>query len=104
MKRQPGCGFVSYSITGLSPREAELLTWLAGSGRSIFRPADLREHWPEAPALERSLGRLERGGWLKRIERGLYMLVPLEAGPDRAWAQDSLVIGTRLARPSAIGY
>lgn len=95
---------MSYSITGLSPREAELLIWLAGSGQSIFRPADLREHWPEEPTLERSLSRLARGGWLKRIERGLYMLVPLEAGPERAWAQDSLIIGTRLARPSAIAY
>lgn len=34
------------NITGLSSREAGLLTWLAGSGRSIFRLADVREHWP----------------------------------------------------------
>ncbi len=50
------------------------------------------------------LGRLEQGGWLRRIERGLYMLIPLESGPDRTWTQDSLVIGTRLAEPSAVSY
>lgn len=92
------------NITGLSPREAELLTWLAGSGRWIFRLADVREHLPDERSAARTLSRLERGGWLRRIERGLYMLLPLEAGPERTWTQDSMVIGTRLAEPSAIAY
>jgi predicted transcriptional regulator of viral defense system len=92
------------TITGLSPREAELLSWLAGTGRPVFRLEDVQEHWPEVTSAARTLSRLEQGGWLKRIERGLYMLVPLEAGPDRTWTQDSLVIGTRLATPSAIAY
>jgi predicted transcriptional regulator of viral defense system len=59
---------------------------------------------PKVTSAARTLSRLERGGWLKRIERGLYMLVPLEAGPERTWTQDSLVIGTHLATPSAIAY
>ncbi len=92
------------SITGLSPREAELLTWLAGSGRLVFGLGDVREHWPDERSAARTLSRLERGGWLRRIERGLYMLLPLEAGPERTWTQDSTVIGTRLAEPSAIAY
>jgi predicted transcriptional regulator of viral defense system len=92
------------TITGLSPREAELLSWLAGAERFVFRLEEVQQHWAGVTSAARTLSRLEQGGWLKRIERGLYMLVPLEAGPDRAWTQDSLVIGSRLATPAAIAY
>jgi predicted transcriptional regulator of viral defense system len=94
------------TITGLSTYEAELLTWLAASGRHVFRLAEVQEHWPaqRPTSAARALSRLERGGWLARIERGLYMLVPLEAGPERLWSQDSMVVGTRLAVPAAIAY
>jgi predicted transcriptional regulator of viral defense system len=77
---------------------------LAGTARPVFRLADVQEHWPDVTSAARTLSRLEQGGWLKRIERGLYMLVPLEAGPERIWTQDSAIIGTRLVEPSAIAY
>ena len=35
-------------------------------------------------------------GWLARIERGRYLIVPLEAGPDRVWTEDALVIASYL--------
>ena len=97
---------MTQTITGLSRREAELLAWLASTDRPVFRLADVQEYWPaeSASTAARMLGRLEQGGWLRRIERGLYMVLPLEAGPERIWTQDSLVIGTRLVEPSAVAY
>ncbi|PKO19703.1 MAG: hypothetical protein CVU38_21515, partial [Chloroflexi bacterium HGW-Chloroflexi-1] len=95
---------MAQTITGLSPREAEFLTRLAAENRSIFRYADVADRWPDPATAQRALSRLQRGGWLKRIERGLYMLVPFSAGPDRVWTEDALVIGTRLVEPSAIAY
>jgi predicted transcriptional regulator of viral defense system len=92
------------TITGLSPREAEFLARLSAEDRRVFRLADIADGWPDATAARRALSRLERGGWLKRIERGLYMLVPLSAGPERVWSEDALVIGARLVTPSAIAY
>jgi predicted transcriptional regulator of viral defense system len=95
---------MSSTITGLSPREAEFLARLSAKDQRVFRLAEIADGWPDATAARRALSRLERGGWLKRIERGLYMLVPLSAGPERAWSEDALVIGARLVTPGAIAY
>jgi len=74
---------MTQTITGLSPREAEFLARLAAENRSVFRYAEVADCWPDSVAAQHVLSRLQRGGWLKRIERGLYVLVPLSAGPDR---------------------
>ena len=95
---------MAQTITGLSQREAEFLSRLAAESRSVFRSGEVVHHWPDPVSAHHALSRLQRGGWLKRIERGLYLLVPLSAGPDRAWTEDALVIGTRLVEPSAIAY
>lgn len=43
-------------------------------------------------------------GWLERIEKGKYLIVPLEAGPDRSWSEDAYTIAGVLVDPSAIAY
>jgi predicted transcriptional regulator of viral defense system len=43
-------------------------------------------------------------GWLERIERGKYLIVPLEAGPDRVWTEDALVLAGHLVNPSMVAY
>jgi len=95
---------MTQTITGLSQREAEFLARLAAENRSIFRYDEIASYWPNSTSAHQALSRLQRGGWLKRIERGLYMLVPLSAGPDRVWTENALVIGTRLVEPGAIAY
>ena len=70
---------MAQTITGLSPREAEFLTRLAAEDRSIFRYADVADRWPDPAAAQRALSRLQRGGWLKRIERGLCPPGPTHA-------------------------
>ena len=95
---------MAQTIKGLSRREAEFLSRLAAENRSVFRYEEVANHWPDSATAHYALSRLQRGGWLKRIERGLYMLVPLSAGPDRVWTENALVIGTHLVEPSAIAY
>jgi predicted transcriptional regulator of viral defense system len=95
---------MAQTITGISQREAEFLSRLAAENRAVFRYAEVGDYWPDPASAQHALSRLQRGGWLKRIERGLYMLVPLSAGPDRVWTENALVIGTRLIEPSAIAY
>ncbi|MBN1943852.1 MAG: hypothetical protein JW849_11215 [Phycisphaerae bacterium] len=34
----------------------------------------------------------------------MYLIVPLEAGPESAWSEDSLVVAAHLANPSAVAY
>jgi predicted transcriptional regulator of viral defense system len=95
---------MSSTITGLSQREAELLSRLAAANQAVFRYQDVLTYWPDSPATRIAISRLEKGGWIKRIERGLYLLVPLSAGPERTWSEDALVIATRLAEPAAVAY
>src|SRR5437879_4359895 len=47
---------------------------------------------------------LERKGWIARIERGKYLVIPLEAGPERKWSEDSYLIAAELVQPAAISY
>jgi hypothetical protein len=37
------------------------------------RYADVADRWPDPATAQRALSRLQRGGWLKRIERGFYV-------------------------------
>jgi len=92
------------SIKGLSPTEAEILSRLAANGQTIFRVEDVRRYWKDGTTARLALSRLARGGWLKRLERGRYMLVPLEAGPEREWTGDAFVLAMHLLQPGAIAY
>jgi predicted transcriptional regulator of viral defense system len=95
---------VSRNITGLGPKEAEFLTTFASQSKRIFTVVQAREFWEDAAYTTNVLGRLEKKGWLHRLERGTYMIVPLEAGPDRVWSESALVIAPHLIHPAAIAY
>jgi len=92
------------NIISLSDTEASLLTELAGNGKEIFTTRDAyRILGPGKPTRD-ALVRLVDKGWLQRIEKGKYLIVPLEAGPDRVWAEDALVIAAHLVSPSLVAY
>ena len=104
MKNQAYTINSAQNITGLSRNEAAFLSFLAEKEQAIFRFSDALEFWQDAPATRSALSRLQQGNWLKRIERGLYMVVPLDAGPGRMWAENSLVIASYLLQRGAIAY
>jgi predicted transcriptional regulator of viral defense system len=92
------------SITGLGQKEAEFLSELSQRGDIIFTASQAREFWGEPALTWQVLNRLQRKGWIQRLERGLYMIVPLAAGPERTWTEDPFVIAGHLIRPAAIAY
>lgn len=49
------------------------------------------------------LGRLVRGGWLARVRRGLYLVVPLEADRETVAMDDPWVLARELFSPCYIG-
>lgn len=49
------------------------------------------------------LGRLVRRGWLARVRRGLYLVVPLEADHEKATVDDPWVLARELFSPCYIG-
>lgn len=88
----------------LSDSEASLLTTLAAEGREIFGTRDAHGVLGEDRSTQDTLERLVQKGWLERIEKGKYLIVPLEAGPDRTWTEDALVIAGHLVAPAMIAY
>jgi len=92
------------NITGLGQKEAEFLARLSQRGNIIFTTRQAQEFWGKPALVWGALNRLQRKGWIQRLERGLYMVVPLAAGPDRQWAEDSFIIAGHLIQPAAIAY
>ena len=50
-----------------------------------------------------TLGRLVRRGWLSRVRRGLYLILPLEAGRQGTAIEDPWVLARELYAPCYIG-
>lgn len=92
------------NITGISRKEALFLSSLAEQERTIFRFADALKFWTEPSAARSALSRLHGGGWVKRIERGLYMVIPLDAGPARNWTESSLAVASYVMPEGAVAY
>lgn len=89
---------------GLSHQEAALLTTLAARGKSIFTIEDAYDLWGRDPLTPQRLHRMAAKGWLDRVAHGKYMIIPLEAGPERKWSEDAFVIAMHLAQPAAVAY
>ena len=92
------------NIISLSDAEASFLTTLAARGKDVFSTRNAYDILGEGKATRDTLERLVEKGWLERIEKGKYLIVPLEAGPDRIWTEDAFVIAGHLVRPSMVAY
>jgi predicted transcriptional regulator of viral defense system len=60
----------------------------------------LRQPPAEASA---TLGRLVRQGWLLRVRRGLYLVLPLEAGREGGAVEDPWILARELYAPCYVG-
>lgn len=92
------------TIAKLGSRELEFLVTMAQRGRRLLRVADAEPFWGNAAQARKAVARLNEKGWLERLDRGRYMIVPLEAGIERTWSEDSLAVGTFLAPEGAAAY
>ncbi|HSF81634.1 MAG TPA: type IV toxin-antitoxin system AbiEi family antitoxin domain-containing protein [Anaerolineales bacterium] len=88
----------------LSSQESEFLTRLAAKGKSIISTHEAEKMWQGSTPVSLVLHRLEKKGWLHRLDRGVYLLIPLEAGPERFWSESPLVIASHLIEPAAVAY
>jgi predicted transcriptional regulator of viral defense system len=82
-----------------------LLTTLSGQGKSIFTTQEAQEILGgPASATYKMLHDLVRGGWLHSLGKGRYLIIPLEAGPERQYTTHSFLIAHHLAPESYIAY
>jgi len=88
----------------LGKQETNFLTHFAASGKRLIRVDEAAAFLHSRQAATQMLSRLAGKGWLHRLERGLYLIIPLEAGPERTWSESSFIVGPQLVTPGAIAY
>jgi predicted transcriptional regulator of viral defense system len=91
-------------MTSLTSKESEFLSKIAEKGLSIITFEQAQALWIPPELTGVALYRLTKKGWLRRLERGVYLLIPLEAGPTRAWTENSIIVAQYLVDPVAIAY
>lgn len=89
----------------LSERESYLLSSLSAAGQTVFSVEDARAilGGPDA-GVRKLLHHLSRKRWVRRLERGRYLLLPLAAGPEPQWAEHEYVIAASLVEPYYLAY
>ena len=92
------------NITELGPKEAEFLSKVASSKSPQFSIEQAIAFWGSSEMAWKKLRHLERKGWIARIERGKYIVIPLEAGPRRQWSVEPYLIAAELVQPAAVAY
>lgn len=91
--------------TSISRREFQLLAVLSDRRKTLFTIEDARAAVNLHPDhLHHLLQGLVRKRILERLARGLYLLIPIEAGTKRVHTEDALVIASALASPAAVAY
>jgi len=72
--------------------------------RKIFTIDEAEEAFDvDRASLRVILSRLEDGGWIERVERGKYMVIPLTARKGE-FTLNEFVIGSELVEPYAVSY
>ncbi len=92
------------TITYIGSKEDEFLVTFAGKGKNIFTLREASVFWGSAHNTKIAIHRLIKKGWLEQIEKGKYIIIPLEAGKERRWSEDSYIIAGELVHPAAIAY
>lgn len=86
--------------SGISGRSRTLLSRLTARGRQLVTVDDAVETLDlgrtEAAKL---LARWAEQGWLRRVRRGMYIAVPVDAERPDQWSADPLVIATAVWSP-----
>lgn len=82
-----------------------LLSRLSEQGKNVFTIEEARNALNlNKRHLDNVLQSLVEKKWLERIEKGKYLIIPLEAGPERKWSEEAFVIASHLVDPYAISY
>jgi len=92
--------------SGLSKTEYRILALLSEAGKQVFTVSEFDEVFPNMKEDTKHfyLQRLANKGNLIRFGRGKYIIVPLEAGIDKEWTEDSFLLASKLIDPYAIAY
>lgn len=91
-------------IKTLGEDGARLLTSLSAAGKTVFTSEDAAQVLGNEVNVRLLLSRLERKRWLKRLEKGKYLILPFEAGMEGKYSEHPFIIASKLIAPYAISY
>jgi predicted transcriptional regulator of viral defense system len=93
------------NIKTLGDTEARLLLTLASQGKQVFTTADAQVAVGGARRrVNKLLARLSEKRWVLRLRRGLYLILPFEAGVEGTYSVHPFRIIPYLATPYAVAY
>ena len=95
---------MSKNVRSVGARENAFLMGLASAGKGIFTIKEAVAFWKSPHNAKIAVHRLVTKEWLVPIEKGKYLIVPLEAGVSRKWTEDPYLIAQALVQPAAIAY
>lgn len=90
---------------GLSKKEAYLLSSLAEKKKQLFAVKDVMKELGCSHNYAKVItSRLIKKKWLTQIEKGKYLIVPLEAGKESIYTEHEFIIASELVQPYYIAY
>jgi len=70
------------------------------AGRRFIKPTDVVEALDvDADTAAKKLARWAEAGWVRRVRRGLYIGVPVDATNPAAWSEDALLVAAEVWSP-----
>lgn len=86
--------------SGISGRGRSELSKVLGSGGRFITPSDVSNALDlDADAAARRLARWAKHGWVRRVRRGLYIGVPVDAANPMGWTEDALLVADAVWSP-----
>jgi predicted transcriptional regulator of viral defense system len=93
------------NVRTLGKAGSDLLTDITRQGKRIFTYEDaVKVYGSSNRRLRELLSTLVKRGWLQRIEKGKYLILPFEAGREREWTEHEFIIASYLIKPYYIGF
>jgi predicted transcriptional regulator of viral defense system len=90
---------------GLGPNEIELIATIGVTGKRIVTVEDIAEMLKTSRDYASAIARqLERKKKLLRLEKGRYLLIPLEAWSSGKYMEEGRLIANELITPSYLSY
>jgi predicted transcriptional regulator of viral defense system len=84
-------------------RNIDVLKALASKGNSFTLDDSAKINRVDRSSLRKMLFRMEKRGWIERIEKGKYLIIPLDAQKGK-YTLNEFVIGSLLVNPNCIAY
>jgi predicted transcriptional regulator of viral defense system len=92
------------NLRTLGALEAKVVLSLREHSREVVDVSDIRTLAGPGNATRNVVQQLIRKGWLSRVRRGRYILLPPEHGPDNLGENNVLALATAAVTPSYAGW